>query len=108
MADVVRATPVSQPVRLILPIEWTYALQAEAVSRVDEQLRAEMIEAQSQLARWITEQKQVADSVALQAQNTLDNDKGACPPLPHPSLDLTASVSPSPSPPSQGSTLHAH
>ena len=53
--------------------------QAEAVSRVDEQLRAEMVEAQAQLARWITEQKQIADTVTLQAQNTLDTDKGEPP-----------------------------
>ena len=49
------------------------------MSRVDEQLRAEMVEAQAQLARWITEQKQIADTVTLQAQNTLDTDKGEPP-----------------------------
>ena len=46
------------------------------ISRVDEELRAEMVEAQSQVARWVTEMKASADSVALRAQRALEGDKG--------------------------------
>jgi hypothetical protein len=46
------------------------------VARVDDQLRAEMFEAQAAVSRWITEQKQVSDTVVLQAQRTLEADKG--------------------------------
>lgn len=51
--------------------------QAEVVNRVDEELRAEMIECQAQIRRWTTEQKHSVDSLALDAQRTLEGDKGA-------------------------------
>jgi hypothetical protein len=44
---------------------------------VDEELRAEMIECQAQIRRWTTEQKHIVDSLALDAQRTLEGDKGA-------------------------------
>ncbi len=51
--------------------------QADVISRVDEELRAEMVETQALVARFATEQKHYADSVALAAQRTLETDKGA-------------------------------
>ena len=67
----VTALPCTRPTRAAA------SCQVEVVGRVDEQLRKEMVEAQSQVARWITEQKQVADMVTLQKQRLLENDKGA-------------------------------
>jgi hypothetical protein len=46
------------------------------VNRVDEELRAEMIECQAQIRRWTTEQKHIMDSLTLGAQRTLEGDKG--------------------------------
>jgi len=51
--------------------------QAEVVNRVDEELRAEMIECQATIRRWTTEQKHIVDSLTLDAQRTLEGDKGA-------------------------------
>jgi len=48
---------------------------AEVVNRVDEEIRAEMIECQAQLRRWTTEQKHIVDSLTLDAQRTLEGDK---------------------------------
>jgi len=48
---------------------------AEVVNRVDEELRAEMIECQAQIRRWTTEQKHIVDSLTLDAQRTLEGDK---------------------------------
>ena len=39
-----------------------------------------MVDAQAQLARWVTEMKAGADSVALRVQRTLEGDKGASAP----------------------------
>ena len=46
------------------------------VARIDQELRAEMVEAQAQVARFTTEHKQAVDTIALQATRTLENDKG--------------------------------
>lgn len=43
---------------------------------MDEELRAEMIECQAQIRRWTTEQKHIVDSLTLDAQRTLEGDKG--------------------------------
>ena len=51
--------------------------QADVVSQIDVQLRQEMVEAQKEVARWTTEQKQVADAEARSGQRMLDEDKGA-------------------------------
>lgn len=51
--------------------------QADVVSQIDVQLRQEMVEAQKEVARWTTEQKQVADTEARSGQRMLDEDKGA-------------------------------
>ena len=51
--------------------------QADVISRVDDELRKEMVEAQAQVARWVTEQKRHADTVALKGQRMLQTDKGA-------------------------------
>jgi len=48
---------------------------AEVVNRVDEEMRAEMIECQAQLRRWTTEQKHIVDSLTLDAQRTLEGDR---------------------------------
>ena len=58
--------------------------QADVVSQIDVQLRQEMVEAQKEVARWTTEQKQVADAEARSGQRMLDEDKGArtCPAIP--------------------------
>ena len=60
--------------------------QADVVSQIDVQLRQEMVEAQKEVARWTTEQKQVADAEARSGQRMLDEDKGArtCPAIPRP------------------------
>lgn len=47
------------------------------MNRVDEELRAEMIECQATIRRWTTEQKHIVDSLTLDAQRTLEGDKGA-------------------------------
>ena len=52
------------------------ASQVEAVASLDKALRKEMAEAQADMCRWITEIKQTADTAMLQAQRTLDADKG--------------------------------
>ena len=38
--------------------------QADVITRVDEELRSAMLEAQGQLAAWVTEQKHVADTAS--------------------------------------------
>ena len=48
---------------------------ADVVSQIDVQLRQEMVEAQKEVARWTTEQKQVADAEARSGQRMLDEDK---------------------------------
>ena len=58
--------------RLVPPLA-----QADVVSQIDVQLRQEMVEAQKEVARWTTEQKQVADTEARSGQRMLDEDKGA-------------------------------
>ena len=45
------------------------------MDRVDEELRAAMIEAQAKLSRFTTDMKRDIDSRALQAQRTLEDDK---------------------------------
>uniref|UniRef100_A0A7S4B4Y7 Kinetochore protein SPC25 n=1 Tax=Chrysotila carterae TaxID=13221 RepID=A0A7S4B4Y7_CHRCT len=52
------------------------ATQAEAAATVNEELRKQMVEVQQQLAQWTSQQKQHIDSTVLQAQRTLENDKG--------------------------------
>ena len=47
------------------------------MSQIDVQLRQEMVEAQKEVARWTTEQKQMADTAARSGQRMLDDDKGA-------------------------------
>ena len=47
------------------------------MSQIDVQLRQEMVEAQKEVARWTTEQKQVADTAARSGQRMLDDDTGA-------------------------------
>lgn len=51
--------------------------QADVISRVDAELRSEMVEAQALVAKWVTEQKHCADTVALAGQRQLETDKGA-------------------------------
>ena len=53
--------------------------QADVISRTDEELRSEMVEMQTQVARWVTEQKHSADTVALNGVRVLETDKGARP-----------------------------
>jgi len=48
---------------------------ADVVQQVDEDLRNEMVEAQAQITRFVTEQKACADSVALRVQRMLEVDK---------------------------------
>jgi len=48
---------------------------ADVVSQIDVQLRQEMVETQREVARWTTEQKQVADTEARSGQRMLDDDK---------------------------------
>lgn len=52
-------------------------VQMDVISKVDEELRTAMLEAQAQVATWVTEQKHVADKVALNGQQMLAKDKGA-------------------------------
>ena len=47
------------------------------ITRVDEELRSEIVEAQAAMARFVTEQKHCADTVALKGQRLLETDKGA-------------------------------
>ena len=58
-------TPPARPLRA----------QSDVISKIDEQLRAEMVEAQALVARWATEQKHHTDSTALAAQRLLEGDK---------------------------------
>lgn len=51
--------------------------QVDLVVKLDNALRDEMVQVQASVSRWITEQKQVADGVVVQAQRTLEMDKGA-------------------------------
>ena len=53
------------------------ATQADTISRIDEELRKEMVDVQAQVARWVTEQKHCADTVALKGARMLETDKGA-------------------------------
>lgn len=53
----------------------TTAGGVDVISRVDEEMRLEMVEAQSQIAQWVTQQKATADSLALRGQRTLEADK---------------------------------
>ena len=49
--------------------------QADVITRVDEELRASMLEAQSTVASWVTEQKHISDKIALNGQHALATDK---------------------------------
>ena len=40
----------------------------DVVAKLDNELRDEMVEMQSSITRWITETKQLADAVVLQAE----------------------------------------
>jgi hypothetical protein len=51
--------------------------QADVITRTDEELRSEMVDMQAQVARWVTEQKHNADTVALKGVRVLETDKGA-------------------------------
>ena len=55
----------------------TPPLQADVITRTDEELRSEMVDMQAQVARWVTEQKHTADTVALKGVRVLETDKGA-------------------------------
>ena len=66
----------AQPARRTPGPDTSSCAQADVISRVDEQLRAEMVEMQTQVARWVTEQKACADTVALKGQRLLEKDKG--------------------------------
>jgi len=48
---------------------------ADVISRTDSELRSEMVEMQTQVARWVTEQKHSADTVALNGVRVLETDK---------------------------------
>ncbi|KAL3919140.1 MAG: hypothetical protein SGPRY_005739 [Prymnesium sp.] len=49
--------------------------QAELVAKLDNSLREEMVDVQATVSRWITEQKQIADAVVVEAQRTVEMDK---------------------------------
>ena len=53
-----------------------YILQVEAVRQIDEQLRLDMKEVQLKVGSFVTQQKHVADTMALDAHRQLENDKG--------------------------------
>lgn len=66
-----RPRPAAARTPLALPLR----AQSDVISKIDEQLRAEMVEAQALVARWATEQKHHTDSTALAAQRLLEGDK---------------------------------
>ena len=64
------------------------ATQAEVISRLDEQLRNEVLTTQASVMQWVTETKHVADMVALKGQRTLSTDKGV-----RPAVDIALEMS---------------